>query len=99
MLDRLQRMHGANGLQIVGIAADSRSNVDNFATQTKLSYPLFSDEYGAIELSKRLGNRFGFLPFTVVIEPGGNVLMTQAGLINEAQISSIAAKYASKSLK
>ena len=96
MLDRLQKTHGPNGLQIVGIAADSRSNVDNFAKSTKLSYPLFADENGAIELSKRLGNRFGLLPFTAVIRPGGEVLMVQTGIINEAQMSAIASKYKEK---
>ncbi len=96
MLDRLQEAHGPNGLQIVGIAADSRSNVDNFAKSAKLSYPLFSDENGAIELSKRLGNKFGLLPFTAVIRPGGEVLMVQTGMINEAQMSAIVSKHAPK---
>lgn len=96
ILDRLQRAYGPNGLQIIGIAADSRLNVDNFAKEAKISYPLFADENGAIALSRRLGNRVGFLPFTVVIQPGGEVLMMQTGLVNEAQMSAIAAKYSPK---
>lgn len=99
MLERLQKTHGPNGLQVIGIAADSRANVDKFAQDAKLSYPLFADEAGAIELSKRLGNRFGFLPFTAVVQPNGEILMTQIGIINEQQMNLIAVKYAEKSRK
>ncbi|MEO8101412.1 MAG: TlpA disulfide reductase family protein [Betaproteobacteria bacterium] len=83
MLAKLQEAHGMHGVQIVGIAVDSRENVDKFAKQTPMGYPLLPDETGAIEFSKRLGNRLGLLPYTVVIAPGGNVIFSHVGIVTE----------------
>ena len=82
---KLQKKYGANGLQIIGIAADLPSNVVNFDKKLNVGYPLLPDEARAIEFSKRLGNRLGLLPHTVIVQPGGDVLRSQLGVINEAE--------------
>jgi thiol-disulfide isomerase/thioredoxin len=92
ILNKMQRRFAANGLQIVGIAVDSDANVSKFLIENPLSYPVFSDPSGGMELSKRLGNRFGLLPFTVVIQPGGNVLLVRMGMVDERQLEEIAIK-------
>ena len=86
---KLHQKLGEQGVQIVGIAADTSLNVAKFAKMTSINYPLFSDEAGAIEFSKRLGNRFGLLPHTVVVAPGGAVIYTKLGLISEVEFESI----------
>ena len=82
---KLQKKYGANGLQIIGIAADLPSNVVNFDKKLNVGYPLLPDEARAIEFSKRLGNRLGLLPHTVIVQPGGEVLKSQLGVINEVE--------------
>ena len=82
---KLQKKYGANGLQIIGIAADLPLNVVNFDKKLNVGYPLLADEARAIEFSKRLGNRLGLLPHTVIVQPGGDVLRSQLGVINEAE--------------
>ena len=82
---KLQKKYGANGLQIIGIAADLPLNVVNFDKKLNVGYPLLPDEARAIEFSKRLGNRLGLLPHTVIVQPGGEVLRSQLGVINEAE--------------
>ena len=86
MLAKLQEKYRTNGLQIVGIAVDSRENVAKFAQKSPVGYPLLLDELRAIAFSKRLGNRLGLLPFTVVIPPGGKVIFSQMGIVNEVEM-------------
>lgn len=93
ILSRLQAKFGEKGLQIVGIAADSTGNVANFAAGAKIGYPLLIDEAGAIEFSKRLGNRLGLLPHTVLFSPGGDVIYNKLGLITEVEMSDIILKH------
>lgn len=89
VLSKLQTKFSPVGLQIVGIAADSAANVANFNKKVGISYPLLIDETGAIEFSKRLGNRFGLLPHTVVFLPGGELIYNKLGPISEAELGSI----------
>jgi peroxiredoxin len=66
-------------LQFVGIAIDEPDKVAQFAKEMKLNYPALMGGYGAVELSKTLGNQLGALPFTVVIDRTGAVARTQLG--------------------
>ena len=92
ILVKLQAKFGDSGLQFVGIAADSPVNVANFAKTVKFNYPLLVGEASAIEFSKRLGNRLGLLPHTVVFRPGGELVYGKLGAITEAELSDIIAK-------
>ena len=96
ILARLQEKYAANNVQIVGIAVDSRVNVSNFAKKFHAGYPLLPDEAGAIEFSKRLGNRLGLLPFTVVLKPGGEPVFTRLGVVTEAEMIALITKNTSK---
>lgn len=92
ILVKLQTKFGASGVQFVGIAADSSTNVANFAKSANINYPLFIDEGGAIEFSKRLGNRLGLLPHTVMFQPGGGLIYNKLGAVSELELSDIIAK-------
>ena len=92
MLAKIQENNRAGGLQIVGIAVDSLENVAKFAQKSPVSYPLFADEQRAIEFSKRLGNRLGLLPYTVIIRPGGEVIFTRVGMVSEVELLEIIRK-------
>lgn len=89
MFAKLQQKFAANGVQFIGIAADSRSNVANFVQKLPVGYPLYPDESGAIAFSKRFGNRLGLLPHTVVVAPGGEVVYAKLGLIVEDELVAI----------
>lgn len=92
ILVKLQAKFGDTGLQFVGIAADSPVNVANFAKNVRFNYPLLVGEASAIEFSKRLGNRLGLLPHTVMFRPGGELIYNKLGAITEAELSDIIAK-------
>jgi thiol-disulfide isomerase/thioredoxin len=89
LLIKLQEKYRDRGLQIVGIAADSPENVANFSKKLAISYPVLADEAHAIEFSRRLGNRAGLLPHTVVVKAGGDVVLAQLGKISEAEFETV----------
>jgi peroxiredoxin len=76
---RAQREFGPRGLQFVGVAVDEPDKVVQFAKELELNYPALIGGYGAMELSKRLGNQLSALPFTIVIDRTGAVARTQLG--------------------
>ena len=92
ILVKLQAKFGERSVQFVGIAADSAPNVANFVKSASINYPILIGETSAIEFSKRLGNRLGLLPHTVVMRPGGEVVYAKLGLISEHELIDIIVK-------
>ena len=86
---KAQQQHGAQGLQFVGIAVDKADKVDEFAKEIGLNYPTLIGGFGAMELSKSLGNNLMALPFTVVLDRKGDVVHTQLGELKPAKLQSI----------
>ncbi len=90
---KLQDEYGDKGLQFVGIAIDQVDKVQRFSSEIHLNYPTLIGGYGAIELSKSMGNRYGALPFTVVIDRAGAIVHAQLGPIKDAQLRRILSQF------
>jgi thiol-disulfide isomerase/thioredoxin len=90
---RVQRELGGRGLQFVGIAIDQADKVEAFAAELGLNYPALIGGFGAIELSKTMGNRLGALPFTIIVDRAGSVVHTQLGPIKESRLRSIVGQF------
>lgn len=86
---RAQAEHGPNGVQFVGIAVDQVDNARQFAHDLGVNYPILIGGYGAIELSRVLGNSAGALPFTIVVDRQGNVVYTHLGAVTEPQLDQL----------
>jgi peroxiredoxin len=86
---RAQREFGPRGLQFVGIAVDEPDKVAQFAKELDLNYPALIGGYGAVELSKTLGNDLSALPFTIVVDRAGTVAWTQLGPFKPDKFRSI----------
>lgn len=82
----IQKRDGAKGVQFVGIAIDQVDKVQQFTKEIGLNYPALIGGYGAIELSKALGNDLSALPFTIVIDRRGKVAHTQLGPLKAAEL-------------
>ncbi|HYD80582.1 MAG TPA: TlpA disulfide reductase family protein [Paucimonas sp.] len=78
-LSGLQAEVAARHIQIIGIGIDSPSNIAEFSQKYKIGYPLYVAGMSGNELSKRLGNQAGGLPFTVLIGSDGQVKQTYLG--------------------
>ncbi len=84
-----QARDGAKGVQFVGIAVDDPGKVRVFAKELKLNYPALIGGFGAIELSKTLGNDLAALPFTIVLDRQGRVAHTQLGPLRQAKLDAL----------
>ncbi|MGE5088668.1 MAG: TlpA disulfide reductase family protein [Candidatus Levyibacteriota bacterium] len=82
----VQTARGTKDVQFVGIAVDQAEKVREFAKQIGLNYPALIGGFGAIELSKSLGNSLSALPFTVVLDRRGRVAERHLGPVARAQL-------------
>lgn len=80
---------GRNRVQFVGIAVDDADSVRAFAQEIGLNYPALIGGYGAIELSRTLGNDLSALPFTIVLDRQGRVAHTQLGSLTAAKLDAL----------
>ena len=87
-----QARDGAKGVQFVGIAVDDVEKVRVFAREIGLNYPTLIGGFGAIELSRTLGNDLAALPFTIVLDRRGRVVHTQLGPLKAARLDGLLAK-------
>ena len=70
----------AKDIKLIGIACTNVQNaVDSYKTHFRISYPLFPDEKGDVYLPAGVSGT----PTMVVITPGGKVLMSRRGAIED----------------
>jgi thiol-disulfide isomerase/thioredoxin len=86
---KVNRKHGAKGIQLVGIAIDNVSKVREYATEMGIDYVLLIGNVETLGISKDLGNRAGVLPFTVVLDRAGRVAYAHAGALTEASLDAV----------
>lgn len=78
-LDRFARDFAGQGWRVVGLAADAAEPVRNFLARAPVSYAIGLTGFAGIELSRRLGNHNGALPFTLVFGRDGRVRQRHLG--------------------
>lgn len=83
---RLHTRYAERGVQFVGVAVDSEKNVAEFSAKLPVSYPLLIADTEGSKLMRDLGNRSMGLPYTLVIRPGGEAVMTQLGRLSENRL-------------
>jgi thiol-disulfide isomerase/thioredoxin len=82
----LQERYRDAGVQFVGIAIDDQAPTEEFAASYGINYPILMGDMQAVTLSKRLGNRFEGLPFTVVADRDGRIEVRRSGEIKREQL-------------
>lgn len=87
--EEIYREYSPKGLQIVGIAADPADKVNQFLREVKVTYPLLPDQEGALALSRRIGNRLGVLPHTVIYSSNGEIILNKLGQLSKADLELI----------
>jgi len=85
---RVQSKYASKSVQLVGIAVDSTDKVRQFAQEYQIHYPLLIGGMEVIELTRRLGNQSGGLPYTVLVDQTGRVVKTHLGRVTEDQLES-----------
>lgn len=82
MLNAFYETNAALGWQVIGLAVDQPKAVIGFMQRLPLSFPVGMAGMGGVELSRRLGNPNGGLPFTVVFGREGRVLRQKIGKVS-----------------
>lgn len=84
-LMRVRSRHAPH-LEVIGIAVDTAANVQPFAVELAISYPLVIGGLEVIDLSRRLGNGAGALPYTLVLDRRGKLVFAHLGGMTEAAL-------------
>jgi peroxiredoxin len=85
--DRLHRAQGAQGAKVVGLAVDGPTPVRQFLARQPVAFPIGLAGFDGTELSRRLGNSDGALPFTVVLDRQGVVRHRKRGQTEFAELA------------
>jgi len=81
MLDAFHGARQRDGWQVVGLAIDGPTPVREFLRQRPVGFPIGLAGLTGVELTKRLGNAGGGLPFTVVVGADGSVVARKLGAL------------------
>ncbi len=85
----MQEKYQDQGLQFLGLAVDTPSNVKAFLTQQPLNFPTLVGEDDAMQIASLYGNNIGVLPYTVIINRSGKIMFTRKGDIKRTEAEKI----------
>lgn len=83
------------GVEIVGIAVDTPANVHAFLQRQPVAYPILIGEGAAHNLARALGNPQGALPYTIVVDRDGQIVMRHLGRLPRAALETVLHKIGS----
>jgi len=67
----LQEKFGPQGFQVIGVAIDEKEAVQDYSDGMGVNYPILIGNSTALDISTAYGNRFGQLPYSLVIDRQG----------------------------
>jgi thiol-disulfide isomerase/thioredoxin len=88
LLERLSRERAGQGLQVIGVAVDSRAAVLDYARQAGIRYPLLIGEQPGLEVVRTLGMEAVF-PFSVFVDARGQIVTLKIGRLHTDQAALI----------
>lgn len=88
LLERLSRERAGQGLQVIGIAVDSRAAVLDYARRAAIRYPLLIGERPGREAVRALGMEPVF-PFSVFVDARGRIVTLKIGALRPEQAALI----------
>lgn len=85
----LQKQYADKNVQFIGIAIEEKSAVAEYNASAKVNYPLLIAGDAGINLSKTWGNAIESVPFTVVLNPQGQIIYRQIGEISRQKLLAV----------
>lgn len=92
-LNELQQEFKGKDIQILGLAIDSASNVQEFQQKLGVTYPLLLAGVDGSELTRKMGNQAGGLPFTALINKQGKIVKTYLGRLKIKELRADITKF------
>jgi peroxiredoxin len=90
LLQQLWQQHQAEGVQVLGVAVDSRSAVQQYLHATPVGYPILADEDQASAAIARFGIE-PVLPFSVFADAQGRIVAVKLGELHRDEAEAILA--------
>jgi thiol-disulfide isomerase/thioredoxin len=84
LLERLSRERAHDGLEVVGVAVDSRTAVLAYARREGIEYPLLIGEQPGLKVIQALGMQAVF-PFSVFVDARGRIVTVKIGELRADQ--------------
>ncbi|HBU29787.1 MAG: thioredoxin [Thiobacillus sp. GWE1_62_9] len=81
-----------SGVEFVGIAIDNATSVSQFLKQMPVSYPILIGEGAAHGLARQLGNPSGALPYTIVLDRKGDIVLSHLGRLPRDTLENVLRK-------
>lgn len=90
LINAFFQQNKTNGWQVLGLAVDKAAQVNAFLNKTPLDFPIGMAGFGGTELSRKLGNLTGALPFTIALDAKGTVIFRKMGQITGDELQLLA---------
>ena len=87
MLSRFAQEQQSRGWRVLGLAVDQPSAVRAWLAKSPLAFPVAMAGLGGTDLSKRMGNLSGALPFSVAFSASGEVLQRKGGKLTPEDLA------------
>jgi thiol-disulfide isomerase/thioredoxin len=84
LLDAFARTAATRGCHVLALAVDSAEPVRRFLGERALSLPVALAGADGLDLSRRLGNSVGALPFTAAFAANGELAQSRLGAVDAA---------------
>ena len=85
----LQAQYADKDLQFIGIALEDREPVAEYTAATQINYPILLGGDNGIALSQQLGNTVGAVPYTLIVDPQGQIIFRHPGELSKQQIMEV----------
>ena len=85
LLREIQKEHGPEGFQVVGVAVDFREDVVKFAQEIGMDYPVLIGEQDGLEAVQKFGQGSMGFPFTVFTDQQQRIVLFHLGEIDRAE--------------
>lgn len=83
---QLQDDYRERGFQVIGVAIDDKTAVQDYADGMGINYPILIGNTEALQVSSDYGNRFGRLPYSLVIDRQGIIRYVGQGELDYEDI-------------
>lgn len=87
VIDGFYQQVGRSKLNILGLAVDQREAVKRFLQHTPVHYTIAMAGADGLDLTKKLGNNAGALPFSVFFDADGAILHRKLGELNDTDLA------------
>lgn len=92
LLQSVQDEQSEDGLQIIGIALDTREDAQRFVTEKGVRYPILYGEHEAALIAESFGDDFVALPFSVFVAADGTIVALKSGELQAIELRSLIAQ-------